>query len=99
VILLSLALPELPGLEFLRHLKAMDSTREIPVIVLGASPDSQPDAAEGCVPNPLEGERVMTEVGRCLQCLQPSARHYSGAPIGSSTVTSPNSSSRSRPSI
>jgi CheY-like chemotaxis protein len=66
VILLDLALPELPGLDFLQQLKAMDRTREIPVIVLGASPEDQPGAAEGCVPRPLEQRRVMTEVVRCL---------------------------------
>src|SRR5258708_1291889 len=66
VILLDLSLPELAGLDFLQELKAMESTREIPVIFLGASPDRPPDAAEGCVPRPLEKARVMTEVGRCL---------------------------------
>jgi CheY-like chemotaxis protein len=66
VILLDLALPELPGPEFLQQLKATDRTREIPVIVLGASPDDRPGTAEGCVPRPLEQVRVMTEVARCL---------------------------------
>src|SRR5207253_2645505 len=66
VILLDLALPELPGLELLQQLKVMDRTREIPVIVLGASPDEQPGTAEGCVPRPLEQARVMTEVARCV---------------------------------
>lgn len=66
MILLDLALPELPGLELLQQLKVMDRTREIPVIVLGASPDEQPGTAEGCVPRPLEQARVMTEVARCV---------------------------------
>ena len=66
VILVDLALPELRGLEFLRCLKTMDSTRGVPVIVLGATPESQPCGAEGCVPRPLDGSRVKTEVGRCV---------------------------------
>jgi DNA-binding response OmpR family regulator len=66
VILLDLALPELAGLEFLQEVKAADTTREVPVIVLGASPDDRPHAAEGCVPRPLEEVRVIAEIGRCL---------------------------------
>jgi CheY-like chemotaxis protein len=66
VILLDLALPELAGLDLLQQLKTMESTREIPVIVLGTSPKAQPETAEGCVPRPLDKTRVMTEVGRCL---------------------------------
>jgi two-component system cell cycle response regulator len=67
VILMDLALPELPGLEFLQHLKATASTREVPVIVLGATPESRPCAAQGYVPKPLDGGRVMHEVGRVLR--------------------------------
>jgi CheY-like chemotaxis protein len=66
VILLDLALPELPGLEFLQQVKAEDTTREVPVIVLGASVDDRPHAAEGCVPRPLEEIGVIAEIGRCL---------------------------------
>ena len=66
VILLDLALPELAGLDLLQQLKTMESTREIPVIVLGASLNGQTYAAEGCVSRPLEETRVMTEVGSCL---------------------------------
>jgi CheY-like chemotaxis protein len=66
VILLDLALPELPGAELLRQLKASDTTREIPVILLGASRESPTYLAEGCVPRPLEDVRVTSEVGRVL---------------------------------
>jgi CheY-like chemotaxis protein len=66
VILVDLALPEVTGPEFLQQLKAMDSARSIPVILLGTSPDGHAAAAEGCVPKPLECVRVVTEVGRCL---------------------------------
>jgi CheY-like chemotaxis protein len=81
VILLDLALPELSGPELLRQLKETQSTREIPVIVLGASLDWQTfAAAEGCVPKPLEELRVMSEVGRVLA--RPSAGgHHAGRPV------------------
>jgi CheY-like chemotaxis protein len=76
VILLDLSLPELQGVEFLQRLKAMDSTRDIPVIVLGAMPIDQTLFTEGCVPKPLEEVRVMSEVGRCVHsegppCVEP----------------------------
>jgi CheY-like chemotaxis protein len=67
LILLDLSLPELHGLEFLQRVKTMDSTREVPVIVLGATPVGQPVAAEGCVPRPLEEVRVVSEIGRVLR--------------------------------
>ncbi|TME39409.1 MAG: response regulator [Chloroflexi bacterium] len=66
VILVDVSLPELGGPEFLRQLEVMDSTRGIPLILLGTSPEGQPAPAEGCVPKPLERVRVITEVGRCL---------------------------------
>lgn len=66
VILLDLALPELHGLELLERLRTMVTTREVPVIVLGATPTGEGLAAQGCVPKPLEEVRVLSEVGRCL---------------------------------
>jgi response regulator RpfG family c-di-GMP phosphodiesterase len=38
VILLAASLPEMSGDEVLQHLKAADSTREVPVIMLGSTP-------------------------------------------------------------
>jgi CheY-like chemotaxis protein len=69
-IVLDLALPEVTGVEFLQRVKAMDRTREIPVIVLGDWPDIQPVASAGCVPKPLEPTRMMSEVARCLRDVQ-----------------------------
>ena len=66
VILLDLALPELSGPEFLQQVKSADTTREIPVIVLGADPCGATGTAEGCLPKPLEGMRMLSEVARVL---------------------------------
>jgi twitching motility two-component system response regulator PilH len=66
VILLALSLPEMSGPEVLLHLKAADATREVPVIVLGVSPDGEGFTAEGCVPKPLERLRMTSEVGRVV---------------------------------
>jgi CheY-like chemotaxis protein len=82
VILLDLALPELPGTEFLRQLKASASTREIPVILLGTAADAAATfPADGRVPRPLEDVRVTSEVGRVLaRHLVPTGRH-AGRPL------------------
>jgi response regulator RpfG family c-di-GMP phosphodiesterase len=69
VILLDLALPELSGPEFLQQVKAADTTREIPVIVLGAESCGVICAPEGRVPKPLDGMRVLSEVARVLGAL------------------------------
>jgi len=81
VILLNLALPELPGAEFLRQLKASATTREIPVILLGAAPDGPTFPAEGCVPRPLEDARVTSEVGRVLARHLVPHGHHAGRPL------------------
>ena len=69
VILLDFTLPEVTGVEFLQRLKAMDSTRAIPVIVLGESPAGRPVATEGRVPKPLSEMRMLSELGRCVRRL------------------------------
>ena len=65
-VLLNLALPEVPGLEVIQRLKAMDQTRAIPVIGLGASTTDQRVKSEGCIPMPLEQRQIISELGRCL---------------------------------
>jgi response regulator RpfG family c-di-GMP phosphodiesterase len=65
VILLAQSLPEMSGPEVLRQLKSALATREIPVIVLGASTGTA-FSAEGSVPKPLQELRVTSEVGRLV---------------------------------
>jgi CheY-like chemotaxis protein len=67
---LDLALPELSGPEFLQQVKSAHTTREIPVIVLGADSSGPICAAEGRVPKPLEGMRVLSEVARVLGAVE-----------------------------
>src|SRR5216684_8521078 len=81
IILLDLALPELSGSEFLQQLKATETTREIPVIVLSSEPRGATCAAEGCVPKPLEETRMMSEVGRVLAQPRGSSNHRAGRPL------------------
>jgi CheY-like chemotaxis protein len=69
-ILLDFKLPEVTGTEFVQRLKAMDRTRAIPVIGLGETPPDQPVVIDGCVPKPLNGMRVLSELGRCLVAAQ-----------------------------
>jgi len=73
-ILLDIALPEMNGLELMRVLKDMDRTSAIPVIVLGQS-TAESVAVAGCVPKPLDGVRMISEVARCLQAVPPTPRH------------------------
>ena len=81
VILLDLALPELPGPDFLRQLRATKATREIPVIVLGSTPDGPVCCAEGYVPKPLDELRVLSEVGRALDDQFEHPHHHAGRPL------------------
>jgi CheY-like chemotaxis protein len=81
VILLDLALPELPGPDFLRQLRATEATREIPVIVLGSTPDGPVCRADGCVPKPLDELRVVSEVGRVLDHPLQLTPHRAGRPV------------------
>jgi CheY-like chemotaxis protein len=81
IILLDLALPELSGPEFLRQLKAAETTREIPVIVLGSEQRAATCAAEGCVPKPLEETRMMSEVGRVLAHPREYPGYRAGRPL------------------
>lgn len=66
-IVLDLALPEVTGVEFLQRVKAMECTREIPVIVLGEWPGMQSAMSAGYIPRPLEPTRMMSEVARCVR--------------------------------
>jgi CheY-like chemotaxis protein len=78
---LDLALPELPGPEFLRQLRATEATRETPVIVLGSGEDGSTCVVEGCVPKPLDEMGVMREVGRVLERPRESVGHRAGRPV------------------
>jgi CheY-like chemotaxis protein len=66
VILVDLALPEVPGAEFIRRLRETERTRQVPVILLGELPDDAAVSAEGCVPKPLESTQMRCEIGRVL---------------------------------
>jgi CheY-like chemotaxis protein len=81
VILLDLALPELPSPDFLQQLRATEATREIPVIMLGSPPDGPVCGAEGCVPKPLDEFRVVSEVGRVLDLPPELTVHRAGRPV------------------
>jgi DNA-binding response OmpR family regulator len=81
VILLDLVLPELPGVEFVRQLRATEVTREIPVIVLGSTSDGLECSTQGCVPKPLEGIRVLREVGRVLDGPRETSSNRAGRPL------------------
>jgi CheY-like chemotaxis protein len=81
VILLDLALPELPGPDFLRQLRSIDATREIPVIVLGPPQDEPICGAEGSLPKPLDELRVLSEVGRVLDLPVELTTHRAGRPV------------------
>lgn len=65
LILLDLALPELPGREVLRELKERRRTSDVPVILFGPAAN---DAwrAEGMLESPLNGVQIVEEVGRVL---------------------------------
>jgi CheY-like chemotaxis protein len=81
VILLDLALPELPGPDLLQQLRATKATREIPVIVLGSTADGPVCYAEGYVPKPLDELRVVNEVGRALDHPQGLTPSRAGRPV------------------
>ena len=66
-IVMDLALPEVTGMEFIRRLKAMHTTRAVPVIVLGERATAQSVGSAGYVPKPLQPRRIMSELARCLR--------------------------------
>jgi CheY-like chemotaxis protein len=78
VILLDLVLPEIRGAEFVHELRATEITREIPVIVLGSTPEGLECSTQGCVPKPLDEIRVLSEVVRVLDHPRESASDRAG---------------------
>jgi two-component system cell cycle response regulator DivK len=68
VILLDLALPTKSGLEVLRELKADDTTRDIPVVVVSAysvhMAESDTSRAEALVQKPFDISNLLTVVAR-----------------------------------
>ncbi len=81
VILLDLVLPEIPGAEFVHELRAAEITREIPVIVLGSTPEGLECSTQGCVPKPLDELRVLSEVVRVLDHPRESSSDRAGRPL------------------
>jgi CheY-like chemotaxis protein len=72
IILLDLNMPELSGLEVLRELKRSSQTREVPVIVVTASPDhamykaAAESGCDGFLTKPFRAETLLLSVEKSL---------------------------------
>jgi DNA-binding response OmpR family regulator len=66
IILLDVLLPEVLGWHVLQVVKATQTTRCIPVVLIGASSTAVHELAEGLIRKPLEDSHVVEEVGRVL---------------------------------
>jgi CheY-like chemotaxis protein len=73
LILLDLMMPVMSGEQFLIARQSLPSLREVPVLILSASPYAEVVAArygaDECVPKPLDLDRVVEAVER--QCPRP----------------------------
>jgi CheY-like chemotaxis protein len=72
VITLDLALPDMDGVEVLRRLKSVDSTRDIPVVVISIRGDEVPQlvGAFAVLPKPVDRVGLQRAVDRALAARQ-----------------------------
>jgi DNA-binding response OmpR family regulator len=68
LILLDCALPELSGYEVLRQLKTQETTRDIPVVLLGPTDPGLDCPSDGRLLKPLTRQQVLREVERVVSC-------------------------------
>src|SRR5450432_3182185 len=71
LILADLNMPEMDGFEMTRRIRSNDATKNIPVIVVSASPNAEDFArvehASGCMPKPCTPEGIRQSIERALE--------------------------------
>ncbi|HMB94704.1 MAG TPA: response regulator [Tepidisphaeraceae bacterium] len=71
LILADLNMPEMDGFEMTRRIRSNDATKNIPVIVVSASPNAEDFArvehASGCITKPFTPEGIRQSIERALE--------------------------------
>ena len=71
LILADLNMPEMEGFEMTRRIRSNDATKNIPVIVVSASPNAEDFArvehASGCITKPFTPEGIRQSIERALE--------------------------------
>jgi CheY-like chemotaxis protein len=71
LILADLNMPEMDGFEMTRHIRADEKTRNIPVVIVSASPSADDFARNqqisGCLSKPFTPEAIRTVITKALE--------------------------------